>query len=232
MKLAPLKTALPAQSSSRKIHKRNFIPLKVCARLKPPSLAILYTLNNNKKKYLHEISLSSLLNTASSSDLYQKLSQSEPFYLDPRVVPRKQVVRVIERVISGGRGENERCNTAATAASSKVAQSLLKEEVQDELKSEQDVYEADFAEESLEKVNAGKEPDNEEVEEIQEELPEGYQRVFVEDLGEEVLMDPKGNLYDFNGNLLGQAASDDEEENGANNDDNYFESNEDGIELP
>ena len=57
------------------------------------------------------------------------------------------------------------------------------------------------------------------------ELPEGFQRVFVEDLGEELLMDPEGNLYDMNGNLIGQAASDDEEmqQPAEGGDEKYFE---------
>eukprot|EP01022_Parablepharisma_sp_SALTPOND_P032026 TRINITY_DN824_c0_g1_i1.p2 TRINITY_DN824_c0_g1~~TRINITY_DN824_c0_g1_i1.p2 ORF type:complete len:400 (-),score=77.52 TRINITY_DN824_c0_g1_i1:68-1267(-) len=49
----------------------------------------------------------------------------------------------------------------------------------------------------------------------------GFQRVFVEDLGEELLMDPAGNLYDMDGNLIGQAASDNED--GDNEDQKYFE---------
>ena len=34
-----------------------------------------------------------------------------------------------------------------------------------------------------------------------------FQRVYVEDLGEELLMDRNGNLYDFSGNIIGQAGS-------------------------
>ena len=46
-----------------------------------------------------------------------------------------------------------------------------------------------------------------------------FQRVYVEDLGEELLMDPQGNLYDLNGNIIGQAASDDEGEESADAED-------------
>ncbi len=42
-----------------------------------------------------------------------------------------------------------------------------------------------------------------------------FQRVYVEDLGQDLLMDPNGNLYDLNGNIIGQAASDDEDESPA-----------------
>ena len=43
------------------------------------------------------------------------------------------------------------------------------------------------------------------------------QRVFVEELGKELLMDDEGNLFDLEGNFMGKAAGDDEEENGNDN---------------
>ena len=63
--------------------------------------------------------------------------------------------------------------------------------------------------------NAGrpKEPINDQEMEFMNNL----QRVYVEDLGQEVLMDPAGNLYDMDGNLIGQADGDgdgDEDEDG------------------
>ena len=50
---------------------------------------------------------------------------------------------------------------------------------------------------------------------------QGFQRVFVEDLGQELLMDRAGNLYDMEGNLIGQADSDKGEDN--DDDQKYFE---------
>ncbi len=43
----------------------------------------------------------------------------------------------------------------------------------------------------------------------------GFQKVFVEDLGQELLMDPNGNLYDLQGNIIGQAAGEDDEQDSA-----------------
>ena len=53
-------------------------------------------------------------------------------------------------------------------------------------------------------VGRPKEPMNDQEMEFMNNL----QRVYVEDLGQEVLMDPAGNLYDMNGNLIGQADPD------------------------
>ena len=38
------------------------------------------------------------------------------------------------------------------------------------------------------------------------------QRVFVEELGKELLMDDNGNLFDMEGNFVGNAGNEDEEE--------------------
>ena len=61
------------------------------------------------------------------------------------------------------------------------------------------------------------------------EYLKGFQRVFVEDLGEELLMDKDGNLYDLDGNVIGQAASDGEDEE-EQEDGRYFEEEDRGPE--
>jgi len=83
-------------------------------------------------------------------------------------------------------------------------------------------------EEGLMPENLGPMPDNgEELSPEEVEYLRGFQKVFVEDLGQELLMDPAGNLYDMEGNLIGQAASDGEGEEeggqGNNEDRKYFE---------
>ena len=40
------------------------------------------------------------------------------------------------------------------------------------------------------------------------------QKVFVEELGKELLMDKEGNLFDLEGNFIGKANNDDDEEEG------------------
>ena len=49
-----------------------------------------------------------------------------------------------------------------------------------------------------------------------------FQRVFVEELGQEVLMDPQGNLFDLNGNFIGQADNQEEIDDDSE-DDVYFD---------
>ena len=229
-------------NSSRRIHKNSFIPLKICSRINPPSIAIFYKLStDNNKKYLHEIPLPPFSREDTSNRLYQVITQSEPLYLNPKIIPQKQIIRIIEQIMNRNdtlnKNNNERCNTASTIANStggevfkeKNKMNPLKKELENELKDDDDQYEADFCEESHDKQIEINDP-KAEIENQDDGLPEGFQRVFVEDLGEEVMMDQKGNLYDFNGNLIGQAASDDEEEAPAEggNDDNYF----DDVDLP
>jgi len=48
-----------------------------------------------------------------------------------------------------------------------------------------------------------------------------FQKVFVEELGKELLMDEQGNLFDLEGNFIGRAADDGQEM--ASSDDKYFE---------
>ncbi len=91
---------------------------------------------------------------------------------------------------------------------------------------------SELAEPAKEKGNKDEEIDYEKMDAAmeKEELPEGFQRVFVEDLGQELLMDPEGNLYDMNGNVIGQAESEEETAQPGNagapaggEDDRYFE---------
>jgi len=248
--------------SSRRIHTQDFIPLKVCAKYVPPSIAIFYSLGkDSNKKYLHEIPLPELSKDETAGELYKALIRSEPVYLNPKIVGEKQIVRIIEQIM-GKKGinkenNNERCKTADTVTTSKSEEkkieniavpmindkrSELKQELQKELKSSENDsnddahYSEDFCEESQEAPAKGKnsvansekvappvatepmknEDENENLDagmvENEQELPEGFQRVFVEDLGEELLMDPNGNLYDMNGNLIGQADCDEEDD--------------------
>ena len=71
----------------------------------------------------------------------------------------------------------------------------------------------------LEEINIRK-PPMEDLTPEELEYLRGFQKVFVEDLGRELLMDPNGNLYDEDGQLIGQADSDEFDDQ---NDDKYFE---------
>ena len=206
--------------NTRKIHKRSFIPLKVCGKKNPASIAILYNLTSeNKKRYIHEIPLPMLSPDETADNLYSILIKSEPIYLNPKIVPKKQIVRIIENIMKKPDGKN----SASKNSNDKIS---LKNELQNELANHNDQYESDISEDDkgedkepeiyYENLNDGSK---------RKEVPENFQRVFLEDLGKEVMMDEKGNLFDFDGNLLGQAESDDEELK--NGDDNYFEDDED-----
>eukprot|EP00826_Nyctotherus_ovalis_P045631 TRINITY_DN5071_c0_g2_i5.p1 TRINITY_DN5071_c0_g2~~TRINITY_DN5071_c0_g2_i5.p1 ORF type:complete len:275 (+),score=89.27 TRINITY_DN5071_c0_g2_i5:121-825(+) len=198
-----LKTAA-MMSSEQRIYKESFIPLKICARRKPPSIAILYSLATQKnKKYLHEIPLSALEHTETASDVYNALIKSEPVYLE--VVPKEQLMRVIERVLSNF--DMPRSVNQENEKGEDVAEAIQAEASERDPLAECNLNESDKRADAQSSREA-------------EELPEGFQRVFVEDLNQEVLMDAEGNLYDDEGNVIGQAAVEEM-------DDQYF----DNLEL-
>jgi hypothetical protein len=63
-----------------------------------------------------------------------------------------------------------------------------------------------------------------------------FQKVFVEELGKELLMDEQGNLFDLDGNFIGRASNDDNDAEEAidgdgTDDDKYFEDRK-ANELP
>ena len=60
-----------------------------------------------------------------------------------------------------------------------------------------------------------------------DDLPFEFQRVFVEELNQELLMDPNGNLFDMDGNFLGQAAGDGEE----GDDDDILQEGEEDMDM-
>jgi len=170
---------------SKSISKETFIPLNICAKRKPPSIAIVYTLSTRQnKKYLHEIPLPTFSYTETADDLYKVLMKSESMYLS--IVPKEQLIRVIEQITS----------------KFNLPRSITKGESKE---NNEDGVISDTIERSPLKECELNESDRE-----TQELPEGFQRVFVEDLNRELLMDDQGNLYDEEGNILGQAASEDE----------------------
>lgn len=217
-------------------------PLKICAKYSPPSIAILYTvLPNSKKKYLHVIQLPTL--PSGANEIYQTLLKQQPKYLNPKIVSEAQMLRLIEQLSRNLRNQNvpksevikkEEKNQQNNTFKNKTQEQEIKNEIERELQeeSQEEAYKPEGP--IVETLDVDEEPIKEPTEEnIKNEHPanenegeqllEGFQRVYVEDLGQELLMDPKGNLYDLEGNLIGQAASDDEEQENPADDNQYFD---------
>ncbi len=77
-------------------------PLKFCVKYSPPALALYYTLATTPgKNYLHVIDLANLITEqATSADLYQKLAEREGIYLSRELVPRRQVIKLLDQLLA------------------------------------------------------------------------------------------------------------------------------------
>ena len=218
---------------SKKIHMQNYIPLKVCAKRKPPSIGILYNLSNTgNKKYLHEICFPTIKKNETAAEIYKTLLKSEPIHLNPEIISEKQIIHIIEQIMSKYDIPKPIKNNAFVTNQENEMNENLGEDIKlgdnKRIPLKENNINTEVGGNNLEddvdydKLDEGMNNEN---------LPEGFQRVFVEDLGQEVLMDAQGNLYDEDGNIIGQAASDDEgeaENNPHGEDDQYF----DDVDLP
>ncbi len=214
--------AKESEKHPEKVHHTDVKPLKLCAKYNPPMIAVVYVLAQNpSKKYLHEIPIPTQTlqdGSTTSQEIYSAMTKSEPNFLTPKVIPERQVVRLLDKI-------RTKLAKPASAAISKQesAKKALQSELQKELGAEsygEDQYADSFIEDSGSipaavptKHPAGTkkpEPAPQKKPEMETKKKE-LQRVFVEDLGEELLMDEQGNLYDEKGNLIGQAESDDDD---------------------
>eukprot|EP01022_Parablepharisma_sp_SALTPOND_P019307 TRINITY_DN3274_c0_g1_i1.p4 TRINITY_DN3274_c0_g1~~TRINITY_DN3274_c0_g1_i1.p4 ORF type:complete len:237 (-),score=25.21 TRINITY_DN3274_c0_g1_i1:1848-2471(-) len=193
---------------------KEFRPLKFGVKYFPPAIAVLYcTKSNPMKKYMHEIPVDNSLLSKSSFEVYLSILKNEPLYLNPKVVSRKQVVRLIELLMqkkfddksSDPIEEMKKTSSRPTPVKPLSGLQPLKMPLETEgLREQQSVYE---------KMFEGGSRDDDEINQQQEadDFMGNFQVVFVEELDREVLMDRQGNLFDFDGKLIGQAASDDED---------------------
>lgn len=78
----------------------DLVPLNLCVKYKPPSIALHYKLNSNpEKKYIHVIKVAHLLKQhGEANEMYEKLLLKEPAYLNPKVISRKQIIKLIEQL--------------------------------------------------------------------------------------------------------------------------------------
>ncbi|CDW82886.1 UNKNOWN [Stylonychia lemnae] len=79
------------------------VPTQFLLKFNPPKITIVYHfLRNENEKYYHEIPIERrLLESMSNDDMASHLFVSEAYYFDPKQIPRKQVVNIVQRLKDG-----------------------------------------------------------------------------------------------------------------------------------
>ncbi len=219
-------------SKSLHVHLRDLRPLKLGVRFSPPSISLMYSIGDRKsKKYVHEVAVSSSAHVGSTPlEIYKRLLSAEPSYLNPKLVPQKQVLRLISMILMR---VGSAPTSAMTTEEEKTAQLAMPREAfsgRGPIKAQRDLGHHPSAQEPrLEGDDEGEELDYKEMEKALEKegsnFLHGFRQVYVEDLKRELLMDPQGNLFDFDGNLIGQAEGGESGDDSGQgfNDEQYFE---------
>ena len=206
-------------SGRKHIKVKNFKPLSLGVKYSPYAIAVVYMDKNiPDKKYVHNVILKKeeLVNKYSTSlEIYQTLVKREPLYLNPKVISKKQVLRFIELLIkrvaidqeATAESSKEKTSAGPTPIKPTLGTQMMKKETEIGFPNEKSVYQ---------KIGSAEECKSEDdFDDPIENLGnpgvnfEGMERVFVEDLNRELLMDENGNLFDFDGTLIGQADDED-----------------------
>eukprot|EP00826_Nyctotherus_ovalis_P054510 TRINITY_DN7143_c0_g6_i2.p1 TRINITY_DN7143_c0_g6~~TRINITY_DN7143_c0_g6_i2.p1 ORF type:complete len:305 (-),score=69.50 TRINITY_DN7143_c0_g6_i2:933-1847(-) len=79
----------------------DLLPLKVCLRFNPSSIALYYKLVQSPNvKFLHQIDIEKEIESnMPAEDIYNRLVEHEPMYWSPRSVSKDQIMRLIEKLI-------------------------------------------------------------------------------------------------------------------------------------
>ncbi len=129
-------SSLSASQSSikNKSHSSDLRPLKLCVKYKPPSLALYYTLESTPdKKYMHVVHASKFIaEEISAADLYQKLLEKEGAYLNPRVVSKHQVLKLLDQLIARTRVRNSNIASSSPSNMTRPAEDGLTRKSGDE----------------------------------------------------------------------------------------------------
>lgn len=77
------------------------VPLNLCIKYNPASIALFYKLlSKPDKKYMHAINVSELIkNGGNAQNLYDKLLLKEPVYLNPKIISRKQIIKLVQQLL-------------------------------------------------------------------------------------------------------------------------------------
>lgn len=200
-------------SGRKHIKFKNFKPLSLGVKYSPYAIAVVYHDKNiPDKKYVHNVIVRKeelVEKHLTPLELYQTLLKREPFYLNPKIIPKKQVLRFIEllkkKVTVDNAVSKEKSSTGPTPIKPLSGIQMVKADI--EFPSEKSVYER------MTSAEEGKSDDglNDSMENLGNPGADfgGMERVFVEDLNRELLMDENGNLFDFDGTLIGQADDED-----------------------
>eukprot|EP00347_Sterkiella_histriomuscorum_P008060 403346527 len=79
------------------------VPTQFLLKFNPPKLTIVYHfVRNDKEKYYHEVLIEKhMLQTMSNEDIASHLFVAEAYYFDPKQIPRKQVISIVQRLKDG-----------------------------------------------------------------------------------------------------------------------------------
>lgn len=237
-------------------------PLNFALKYAPPTLVMQYYLGSDtSNEFVHQVSIF-IKKNATAAKIVEELIRVEGTYFDPKIVPKDQLTRLIQKLIDNqgkkiGRHKLKSSNSARinektassvqeSAQAQKVPETRPREKKKPEIPSlagklpgynedaedrgkhenkEEPALESPLVEgneNNLEDFNEGDfgvKSVGEEGDMIYGEAVDGdgkpikLQRVMLEDENKEVLMDEEGNIYDLNGNYIGQLDAGGEEEN-------------------
>ena len=94
-------SASETPSDKSKIRSSELAPRKLCLKFNPPSLALYYTLTSSpSKKFLHTVNISKeITSEIPAPEIYKKLLEREPGYWNPKAVGKKQVLKLIDKLL-------------------------------------------------------------------------------------------------------------------------------------
>eukprot|EP00826_Nyctotherus_ovalis_P006816 TRINITY_DN11659_c0_g2_i3.p1 TRINITY_DN11659_c0_g2~~TRINITY_DN11659_c0_g2_i3.p1 ORF type:complete len:246 (+),score=85.54 TRINITY_DN11659_c0_g2_i3:140-877(+) len=227
-------------------------PLNFALKYAPPTLVMQYYLGNDtSNEFVHQVSIF-IKKNATAAKIVDELIRVESAYFDPKIVPRDQLTRLVQKLIdnqgkkigkhklkSNSARINEKTASSVQEAvqAQKVPETRPREKKKPEIPSlagklpghnedaeakakhenkEEFALESPLegSENNLEDYNEGEEGDMIYGEAVDGDgKPIKLQRVMLEDENKEVLMDEEGNIYDLNGNYIGQLDAGGEEEN-------------------
>lgn len=129
-------------SERSKFSPEDFLPLKVCLRFNPSSIALYYKLSQfPKDKFLHQVDIEKEIESnMTAAEIYSRLVTLEPMYWSPNNISKDQIMRLIEKLIeknsrirqwvtsnefNGPVGQSPTCKIASISSSACCAPELV-----------------------------------------------------------------------------------------------------------
>ncbi len=148
-------SASQTPSEKSKIRSSELSPLKLCIKFTPPSLALYYTVASSPgKKFLHTVNVSKEISAAiPAPEIYQKLLEREPAYWNPKTISKKQVLKLVEKLL-GGTKKNDSGTATKTEESPKGSVTSDRTSYVKQLSIESGIYYNPVLVTNIEEVNA------------------------------------------------------------------------------